>query len=152
MHALRQSARRLTVRRSHRIPRMTRRHSHRTLTAWTLYISLLLGLFACGLHHGQMSGLQLSGLDGVFCSLGSQSTRTDLGESSLGKHMAQYACPLCSSASAAVAVNSFAWQWPQATGIATAPLLARSRAQPPPLQLRPALNPRASPALFLAAI
>ena len=43
--------------------------STRTLTAWLLYASVLFSLFACGLHHGQMSGLELSGLDGGYCSL-----------------------------------------------------------------------------------
>ena len=40
----------------------------RALTAWMLFASVLFSLFACGLHHGQMSGQSLSGLSGVFCS------------------------------------------------------------------------------------
>lgn len=131
---------------------MTRSRTHRSLTAWTLYVSLLLGLFACGLHHGQMSGLALSGLNGGFCALGGQGVDSDLGDSSQGAQMAQFSCPLCSSFGMAVAANSFAWDLPTPVARALAPQLARSRAQPPPLQLRPALNPRASPAHFLVAI
>ncbi len=40
----------------------------RSLTAWVLYFSILFGAFACAIGHGQMAGLQLSGLDGQFCS------------------------------------------------------------------------------------
>lgn len=40
----------------------------RSLTAWLLYFSILFGAFACAIGHGQMAGLQLSGLDGQYCS------------------------------------------------------------------------------------
>ena len=36
------------------IPRQSR-----ALTAWALYASVLFSLLICGLHHGQMSGLEL---------------------------------------------------------------------------------------------
>ncbi|UYP31256.1 DUF2946 domain-containing protein [Pseudomonas sp. Z8(2022)] len=40
----------------------------RSLTAWVLYFSILFSAFVCAISHGQMAGLQLSGLDGQYCS------------------------------------------------------------------------------------
>lgn len=40
----------------------------RSLTAWLLYFSILFGAFACAISHGQMAGMQLSGLDSQYCS------------------------------------------------------------------------------------
>lgn len=40
----------------------------RSLTAWILYFSILFSALACSIGHGQMAGLQLSGLDGLYCS------------------------------------------------------------------------------------
>lgn len=42
--------------------------AHRRLLAWLLYFSVLFSAFACSIGHGQMAGLQLSGLDAQFCS------------------------------------------------------------------------------------
>ena len=39
----------------------------RSLTAWVLYFSILFSAFVCAISHGQMAGLQLSGLDGQYC-------------------------------------------------------------------------------------
>ncbi|MGB4072333.1 DUF2946 family protein [Pseudomonas sp.] len=127
-------------------------HRHRALTAWTLYCSLLLGLFACGIHHGQMSGLSLSGLGSGFCSLGSDNgPGVDLGSSEQTQQTASsLSCPLCSSFAGAVAINTSTWALDYAPGSAVAPIVVRSWAQPPPRYLWPALNPRASPANFLA--
>lgn len=119
----------------------------RSLTAWVLYASVLFSLFACGIHHGQMSGLQLSGLNGGFCSLDSDSgPGIDLGTTDPRQQAgAELSCPLCSSSSSAVAVNSSAWNFaPDLTGSLAAPT-ARLWAQPPPRFLWPSLNPRASP-------
>ncbi|QLF93423.1 DUF2946 family protein [Pseudomonas sp. ABC1] len=41
---------------------------HRSLTAWMLYFSVLFAALGCALGHGQMAGLQLSGMDGRYCS------------------------------------------------------------------------------------
>src|SRR5690606_12270406 len=46
---------------------VTRRHS--PLSLWTLCLAVLLGAHLCGLHHGQASGLALSGLQGGYCSV-----------------------------------------------------------------------------------
>jgi hypothetical protein len=40
----------------------------RSLIAWILYFSILFSALACSIGHGQMAGLQLSGIDGVYCS------------------------------------------------------------------------------------
>ncbi|MBJ7548167.1 DUF2946 domain-containing protein [Pseudomonas sp. OA3] len=40
----------------------------RSLTAWVLYFSILFSAFVCAISHGQMAGMQLSGLDGQYCS------------------------------------------------------------------------------------
>lgn len=40
----------------------------RRLLAWMLYFSVLFSAFACSIGHGQMAGLQLSGLSNQYCS------------------------------------------------------------------------------------
>ncbi|ANY87454.1 MULTISPECIES: DUF2946 domain-containing protein [Pseudomonas] len=124
----------------------------RSLTAWTLYASVLFSLLMCGLHHGQMSGLRLSGLDGGFCSISNDhGPAIDLGDSGSDAHMVQLDCPVCSSFALAVPLTGSALTFAQAQGNAPSPVVVRSWAQPPPRYLRPALNPRASPLFFLAA-
>lgn len=43
-------------------------HADRSLLAWTLYGCVLFNLLACAIGHGQMVGVQLSGLGGAFYS------------------------------------------------------------------------------------
>ncbi|QXI41540.1 DUF2946 domain-containing protein [Pseudomonas wayambapalatensis] len=125
----------------------------RSLTAWTLYASVLFSLLLCGLHHGQMSGLRLSGLDGGFCALDStgKGPAIDLGDSSSDQHMAQLDCPVCSSLALAVPLSGSLWSFPAAHGGQPSPIIVRSWAQPPPRYLRPAIPPRASPSDLPAA-
>jgi hypothetical protein len=125
----------------------------RTLTAWTLYASVLFSLLLCGLHHGQMSGLRLAGLEGGFCSINSEhGVAIDLEGAGGDPHMAQLDCPVCSSFGLAVAIDSGGWSFTPAQVTATSPVVLRSWAQPPPRYQRPALNPRASPRAFPAAV
>lgn len=49
---------------------------HRSLLAWTLYACVLFNALACSLGHAQSAGLQLSGLDSLFCSV-NDSAATD---------------------------------------------------------------------------
>ena len=128
-------------------PPMTLSRSHRSLTAWLLYASVLFSLFACGIHHGQMSAMSLSGLGGGFCSLeGDGGPAIDAsGTDQQTPHLDQLSCPLCSSFSAAVAVNTAGWSLPTNSATALAPIVVRSWAQPPPRYSWPSLNPRASP-------
>lgn len=126
----------------------------RSLVAWTLYACVLFNLFAYGMHHGQMSGLALSGLGGVFCSLyGNASSRMDVGDFESEQKSAQpamNACPLCASVALALAINSGTWASDYVPGNAVAPIVVRSWAQPPPRYNWPSLNPRAPPATPLA--
>jgi hypothetical protein len=121
----------------------------RSLTAWLLYASVLFSLFACGIHHGQMSGLSLSGLGGGFCSMdGTGGPAIDAsGTDQQAPHLDQVSCPLCSSFAGAVALNSTAWSLPVSSDNATAPLVVHTWAQPPPRYSWPSLNPRASPVI-----
>lgn len=41
---------------------------HQSLCAWMLYFSVLFAALACAIGHGQMAGLQLSGLGGALCA------------------------------------------------------------------------------------
>jgi hypothetical protein len=68
------------------------------------------------------------------------------------QHMAQLDCPVCSSFGLAVPLSSGGWSFTPAQAVATSPIVVRSWAQPPPRYQRPALNPRASPAAFPAAV
>ncbi len=118
----------------------------RSLTAWMLYASVLFSVFVCGIHHGQMSGLSLSGLNGGFCSVSDNGPGIDAnGSEQQTPHLEQVSCPLCSSFSAAVALNADAWMLDYVPGTTVAPIVERSWAQPPPRYSWPSLNPRASP-------
>jgi hypothetical protein len=124
----------------------------RTLTAWTLYASVLFSLLLCGLHHGQMGGLRLAGLEGGFCSVNSEhGVAIDLDGAGGDQHMTQLDCPVCSSFGMAVPLSSAGFSFAPAHSAATSPIVVRSWAQPPPRYQRPALTPRAPPAAFPAA-
>lgn len=125
----------------------------RSFTAWMLYASVLFSLYACGIHHGQMSGLSLSGLNGGYCSAsGANRLYVDASDSQESTpHLAsQVSCPLCSSFAAAVTIDALAWALDYVPGDTLPPTLVNSLAQPPPRYARPALNPRASPDISLA--
>ncbi|WP_271411340.1 DUF2946 family protein [Pseudomonas sp. Q1-7] len=69
----------------------------RSLIAWMLYACVLFNLVACGLHHGQAMGLELSGLGGVFCSTDSfgPSLDSDPGGSNSSAFSFAFQCPVC---------------------------------------------------------
>lgn len=120
--------------------------TERPLIAWMLYASVLFSLFACGIHHGQMSGLALSGLGGAFCSAtDAEGAGIDDSGKQLPQLASQYSCPLCSSFAPAVALSSIGWQIDAFLGVPATPIEAHSWPQPPPRELWPSLNPRASP-------
>jgi hypothetical protein len=51
-------------------------------TAWLLYFSVLFAALVCAIGHGQMAGLQLSGMDTSFCALDAEpsaGSRADTG-------------------------------------------------------------------------
>lgn len=125
----------------------TRPQLNRSLTAWLLYASVMFSLFACGIHHGQMSGMSLSGLGGGFCALDGRggpaidSSGTDQQQ----PHLDQVSCPLCSSFGAAVALNSAGWSLTYTPAPAVTQAVVSHWPQVPPRYSWPSLNPRASP-------
>lgn len=79
----------------------------RSLTAWILYASILFSLIACGIHHGQMSGLELNGSGGLFCSVDNHSAAGldgDSGDSKTPSLMPSLGCPLCSAFTLSIAM------------------------------------------------
>lgn len=117
----------------------------RALTAWVLYCSLLLGVFACSLGHGQMAGLQLNGFGGAFCSLqDSAGPALDSGFSdpAPGDSLSVFGCGCCSSFIFVALPLLFAlglWLRPQRRWLR--PSTQRDRT--PPRQTWPPANPRA---------
>lgn len=72
----------------------------RSLLAWMLYFSLLFSALACSIGHGQMAGLQLSGLDGLYCGgAASGSLSGELGASgaATANPATGFACALCAT-------------------------------------------------------
>jgi hypothetical protein len=102
----------------------------RSSIAWVLYASVLFSLFACGIHHGQMSALSLSGLNGGFCSVSSEhGPYIDASDSDEpAPHLAtQLSCPMCSSFAVAVAISTLAWALDYVPGGTVIPIIVRSR-------------------------
>ncbi|NBA98370.1 DUF2946 domain-containing protein [Pseudomonas sp. R5(2019)] len=137
---------------------MNRALRPRPLIAWMLYASVLFTVLACGFHHGQMSGMNLTVLGSDHGSVKAQhhgashALSHDKGDpSDHAKHMATLTCPLCSSFGLAVTLNTSSWALDYVPGDAIAPVVVRSLAQPPPRFSWPALNPRAPP-LSTAAV
>lgn len=121
----------------------------RSLTAWLLYFSILFGAFACAISHGQMAGLQLSGLSSQYCSFeGNFGAGADLNGSGVvaPNPATGSGCALGSLFSAIILAAFFgllgllaAARRPAATWLFV----------PHPLRyLWPSANPRASPALI----
>lgn len=120
---------------------------HRSLTAWTLYASVLLSLLFCGIHHGQMSGLALSGLDSGYCvveggdssALASKTTLPQGG----GESAVKFSCPLCSAALLCmVFLIGLTWLL---SGRQRQAWTGDLRCKAPPRYSWPSANPRASP-------
>jgi len=122
--------------------------TQRSALAWMLYFSVLFGAFVCSISHGQMAGLQLSGLDGQYCSFeGNFGAGADLQGSGIvaANPATGSGCALASLFGALVLAAFF--------GLLG--LLAAERARPRPALDAPrptryhwpAANPRASPLL-----
>ncbi|OLU25629.1 hypothetical protein BVH03_18535 [Pseudomonas sp. PA15(2017)] len=119
----------------------------RSLIAWMLYASILFALLACAIHHGQGAGLQLSGLDGGFCSLHGDASSAD-GVVPADAMMNTFQCPLCSAMVMGLALL-FALAWlPRAKRVLR--LWREPLGKLPPRYLWPSANPRASPQLLTA--
>ncbi|OLU23247.1 hypothetical protein BVH03_23800 [Pseudomonas sp. PA15(2017)] len=119
----------------------------RSLIAWMLYASILFSLFACGIHHGQMSGLALSGLGSGYCGLSSETgPGVDIGSADQQQQaLPPLSCPLCSSTALVLAASGHYWNLNHLPKNSLSPLAERSFAQPPCRYSWPSLNPRASP-------
>jgi len=121
-------------------------HSDRALIAWMLYACLLFNLFACAIGHGQMVGLQLSGIGGVFCSAeGNAGPDLDNGfaDSPVSQLSIPFSCPLCSAAALSLGLLFLLGWLPRHI---SRPRLAREqRNKAPPRYCWPSANPRASP-------
>ncbi|WP_375738794.1 DUF2946 domain-containing protein [Pseudomonas boanensis] len=117
----------------------------RSLIAWMQYACVLFNLFACGLHHGQMMGLQLSGIGGEFCASGPDSgpAMDDSGGAVGNGWSGTFSCPLCASITLSIAVL-FGLAWllrPERSR----PSAREARCKAPPRYHWPSANPRASP-------
>ncbi|WP_149086569.1 DUF2946 domain-containing protein [Pseudomonas prosekii] len=120
--------------------------SNRSLVAWSLYFCVLFNVFACGLGHGQMTGLELNGVGGKFCSaLGSKSPiqSQDFTDPSASGWTGSLSCTLCSAMTSSIAfLLCLTWllrfrQQPRPIG--------ELRCKAPPRYSWPSANPRASP-------
>ncbi|MEX6504106.1 DUF2946 domain-containing protein [Pseudomonas zhanjiangensis] len=118
----------------------------RSLIAWILYFSVLFSALACSIGHGQMAGLQLSGLDGQYCSFeGNVGAGADLSGSGIAavNPATGSGCSLCSTFGALILAAFF--------GLLGLLEVARQRFAlpsfaPRPLRYQwPSANPRASP-------
>lgn len=128
---------------------MTLARPHKSLIAWALYFSVLLSSVLCAIGHGQMAGLQLSGLDGAFCSVSNDhGVHTNLDDAG-GMPMSMTGDTGCAVTSlfSAIILAAFFGLLGLLAGEAVRPLpvLDISRS---PRHRWPLINPRASPALL----
>lgn len=84
-------------------------HPHRKLIAWLLYSCVLFSTFACAIGHGQSSGLQLSGISTLQCSVGGDTRHAP---NSPSQPLASFDCPLCSSYALTTSLNGYSLQLP----------------------------------------
>lgn len=124
----------------------SRRHSASLLGA--LLFSVLLGAFASSLHRGQMSGFDLAGVGGGFCSaLGNPGAALKEGGNRSAPLLADLQCPLCPAGDSPAAAGSLLrLVAPEPVEVASSGTTLRTSAAP--RDVWPSANPRASP-LFL---
>ncbi|WOE82561.1 DUF2946 domain-containing protein [Pseudomonas protegens] len=124
---------------------MERPRHHRSLVAWMLYGCVLFNLMACGIAHGQMSGLMLNGAGTAFCSMAEVaiSPADDPGQAAVNGWASTFNCPMCSTLSLSLALF-FCLAWLLRTrSVQSRPGHIRCKA--PPRGSWPSANPRASP-------
>ena len=117
-------------------------HTNSRLIAWLLYSCVLFSTFACAIGHGQSSGLQLSGIDQLQCSI---SGASDSRVPPLGQSPVTFDCPLCASHALTTSLTGYSLQLP--AWHPDAPLLSAATSLPRQPNPWPTANPRAPPAL-----
>ncbi len=123
----------------------------RVLTAWMLYFCILFSALACSVGHGQMAGLQLSGIGGLYCSAeGNSGPGLDQGfagqaGSGLGSLLGGLVCVGLGLGLGLALLFCLSWMRRPARCPAPTP---EQRCKAPPRYTWPSANPRASP--FLA--
>ncbi|BBP81195.1 hypothetical protein PHLH8_08370 [Pseudomonas sp. Pc102] len=120
----------------------------RSLIAWMLYACVLFNLLACGIHHGQAMGLELSGLGGAFCSAtGSDGPSIDGDQpgSPAQFSSAGFNCPMGNAVTLGI-LFFLGLFWLQRRRSAPRPA-RESRPRTPPRHCWPSANPRASPCI-----
>ncbi|VVO27302.1 hypothetical protein PS723_04704 [Pseudomonas fluorescens] len=129
-----------------KVAAMKRISADRSLIAWALYFCVLFNVFACGLGHGQMMGLELNGVGGQFCSaLGNKGPTldTEFSDPSASNWASLFSCPVCSSVALSIALL-FCLAW--LLRIGQKPRHGHElRCKAPPRYSWPSANPRASP-------
>lgn len=120
-------------------------HPHRSLFTWLLYVSILLNVPTCGLLHGQMLGMQLSGAGVVFCSLGSASIDLAAEDGAAdAAAMMSFSCPVCGGVNLAIGLL-FAMFWLRLLRRPRLPMVRSAFRRVSPRYAWPPANPRASP-------
>ena len=117
---------------------------HRSLLAWTLYACVLFNALACSLGHAQSAGLQLSGLDSLFCSV-NDSAATDSADDSQSGLPSSPSCALGSTITLSLGLL-LGLSWLLRRGHEHLPPRSPERQLTPRIAW-PSANPRASPAL-----
>lgn len=117
-------------------------HTNSRLIAWLLYSCVLFSTFACAIGHGQSSGLQLSGIDQLQCSV---SGASDSRVPPLSQSPVTFECPLCGSHGLTTRLSGYSLQLP--AWHANAPLLSAATSLPRQPNPWPTANPRAPPVL-----
>lgn len=113
-----------------------------------LLLCILFSLYACGLHHGQMHGSGEEPAHLFEASLSHHHHGHADSETPATPHhiyTPAFTCPLCSSYAPAVAINSLDWNLPLTAHVPPPAPADLDRVPVLPRQLRPAINPRASP-------
>ncbi|MFJ2684289.1 DUF2946 domain-containing protein [Pseudomonas sp. NPDC087342] len=120
--------------------------SDRSLVAWMLYFCVLYNVFACGFGHGQMTGLELNGVGGQFCSAvegKSPTQNSDFSDQLASGWAGSISCAMCSAVTLSIAFL-FCFTWLLRIGKKLF-LGSELRCKAPPRYSWPSANPRASP-------
>lgn len=125
---------------------MDRARNDRSLITWMLYACVWFNLLACGIAHGQMTGLSLNAVGGQFCSLSNEPLPDTAGDPvapSQSRWASHFNCPVCSSITLSLSyLFCLAWL---ARSLRFQHRSLERRCKAPPRDSWPSANPRASP-------